>query len=116
MKTESNIKPSALAVEPHGEGAEIIFRENIKQELREQEGEQATVYTYDEYRLSVPNRENKRGKNGLNRQRQRNTTRWRRRFAQSATPCLRNQTRVCVSTVWGFKRRRGLRSARGCRF
>ena len=57
MKTESNIKPSALAVEPHGEGAEIIFRENIKQESREQEGEQVTVYTYDEYRLSVPNRE-----------------------------------------------------------
>lgn len=58
MKTESNVKPSALAVEPHGEGAEIIFRENITQEAREQEGEQIVVYKYDEYRLSVPNREN----------------------------------------------------------
>lgn len=57
MKTESNIKPSALVVEPHGDGAEIIFRENIKQETREQEGEQTVVYTYDEYRLSAPNRE-----------------------------------------------------------
>ena len=27
MKTESNIKPSAVVVEEHGDNAEVIFRE-----------------------------------------------------------------------------------------
>ena len=58
MRTESNFKPSALVVEQHGESAEVIFRENIKQETRERDGESETVYTYDEYRLNVPYREN----------------------------------------------------------
>lgn len=58
MRTESDRKPSLLAVEEHGESAEVIFRENITQETREQDGETKTVYTYDEYRLNVPNREN----------------------------------------------------------
>lgn len=58
MKTESNVKPSALEIEPHGESAEIIFRDSIAEETREREGEQEIVYTYDEYRLLVPNREN----------------------------------------------------------
>lgn len=58
MRTESDCKPSALAVEQHGESAEVIFRENITQETRERDGEPETVYTYDEYRLTVPNREN----------------------------------------------------------
>ncbi len=58
MKTESNVKPSALEVEPHGESAELIFRDNITEETREREGKQEIVYTYDEYRLLVPNREN----------------------------------------------------------
>lgn len=57
MKTESNVRPSALVVEEHGDAAEAIFRENITEETREQEGETTVVYTYDEYRLIVPNRE-----------------------------------------------------------
>ena len=57
MKTESNVRPSALVVEEHGDAAEVIFRENITEETREQDGETTVVYTYDEYRLIVPNRE-----------------------------------------------------------
>lgn len=57
MKTESNIKPSAVIVEEHGDKAEVIFRENITEETREQDGENTVVYVYDEYRLNVPNRE-----------------------------------------------------------
>lgn len=56
MKTESNIKPSAVIVEEHGDKAEVIFRENITEETREQDGENTVVYVYDEYRLNVPNR------------------------------------------------------------
>ena len=56
MKTESNIKPSAVVVEEHGDNAEVIFRENITEETREQDGENTVVYVYDEYRLNVPNR------------------------------------------------------------
>lgn len=58
MRTESNIEPSAVVVEEHGENAEIIFCENIIQETRERDGEHESIYTYDEYRLNVPNREN----------------------------------------------------------
>ena len=55
MKAESNIKPVALSVEKcAGDIAEVIFRENIKSEQREEE----TVYTYDEYRTAVPYRDN----------------------------------------------------------
>lgn len=55
MKAESNIKPSALSVENCAEGmAEVVFRENIKAEQREEE----TVYTYDEFRTAVPQRSN----------------------------------------------------------
>lgn len=56
MKTESNIKPSEVIIEEHGDKAEVIFRENITEETREQEGESTVVYVYDEYRLNVPNR------------------------------------------------------------
>ena len=41
MKTESNIKPSAVIVEEHGDKAEVIFRENITEETREQDGQNA---------------------------------------------------------------------------
>lgn len=58
MKTKSNISPPALEIEQHGENAEVILRENITQEMRERGGESEGVYTYDEYRLNVPNREN----------------------------------------------------------
>lgn len=58
MKTESNIKPSALAVEQHGDKAEVILRENITDKTRQQDGENIVVYVYDEYRLFVPSRGN----------------------------------------------------------
>lgn len=55
MKAESNIKPPALSIEKcAGEIAEIIFRENITSEQRDEE----TVYSYDEYRTAVPYRSN----------------------------------------------------------
>lgn len=55
MKAESNIKPPALSIEKcAGEIAEIIFRENITSEQRDEE----TVYSYDEYRTAVPFRSN----------------------------------------------------------
>lgn len=57
MKNESNIKPHMLEIERHGECAEVIFREDITEETREIDGGSEAVYTYDEYRLTVPNRE-----------------------------------------------------------
>lgn len=55
MKAESNIKPTALSVEKcAGDIAEVIFRENIVSEQRDEE----TVYSYDEYRTAVPYRSN----------------------------------------------------------
>lgn len=55
MRTESNIKPEVLAVEECTQGlAEIVLRENITETQKEEE----TVYLYDEYRLTVPAREN----------------------------------------------------------
>ena len=55
MRTESNIRPEAAEIEIAANGiAEVILRENITEETRED----ATMYRYDEYRLSVPYREN----------------------------------------------------------
>ncbi len=54
MKTESNIKPQAISLEVCASGAQVVFCENIQ--AVEREGEQS--YTYDEYRISVPYREN----------------------------------------------------------
>jgi len=55
MKTESNIKPEAVAVDICANGiAEVVLRENIIEEERDGE----IVYTYDEYRTPVPFREN----------------------------------------------------------
>lgn len=55
MRTESNIKPEVLAVEECAQGlAEIVLRENIAEHKKEEK----TVYLYDEYRLTVPAREN----------------------------------------------------------
>ena len=55
MRTESNNKPEVLAVEECAQGlAEIVLRENITETQKEEE----TVYLYDEYRLTVPAREN----------------------------------------------------------
>ncbi len=55
MRTESNIRPEAAEIEITANGmAEVILRENITEETRED----ATMYRYDEYRLSVPYRDN----------------------------------------------------------
>ena len=55
MKTESNIKPEAVAVDICANGsAEVVLRENIVEEERDGE----IVYTYEEYRTPVPFREN----------------------------------------------------------
>lgn len=54
MKNESNVKPKALEIERHGEHAEVILREDVTEAIRNGE----TVYAYEEYRLTVPNREN----------------------------------------------------------
>ena len=55
MKAESNIRPPALTIEECAGGiAEVIFRENIVSEQRNEE----TVYSYDEYRTAVPYRSN----------------------------------------------------------
>ncbi len=55
MKTESNIKPQAISVEVCASGtAQVIFCENMQEVEREGE----VIYTYDEYRASVPYREN----------------------------------------------------------
>lgn len=53
MKIESNSKPLPVEIERHGEQAEVILREHITEETGEE-----PVYTYDEYRLTVPYREN----------------------------------------------------------
>lgn len=59
MKAESNIKPVSLAVERVAGGmAEVVFRENITEETREQGEETTVVYTYNEYRTAVPFRDN----------------------------------------------------------
>ena len=115
MKTESNVRPSALVIEEHGDAAEVIFRENITEETKEQDGETTVVYTYDEYRLIVPNRERRQKHNGLKPQQKRNTTRWRRKSERSATRFLWNQTPVCVLTEWGLPSLRVQRSPLGLR-
>ena len=55
MRTESNIRPEAAEIEIAANGiAEVILRENITEETRED----ATMYRYDEYRMTVPYRDN----------------------------------------------------------
>lgn len=55
MRTESNIRPEAAEIEITANGiAEVILRENITEETREG----ATMYQYDEYRMTVPYRDN----------------------------------------------------------
>lgn len=59
MKAESNIKPVSLAVERVAGGmAEVVLRENITEETREENKETTVAYTYDEYRTAVPYRDN----------------------------------------------------------
>ena len=55
MRTESNIRPEAAEIEIAANGiAEVILRENITEETRED----TTMYQYDEYRMPVPYRDN----------------------------------------------------------
>lgn len=55
MRTESNVMPEEIAVEICSRGiAEVVLRENIEEQERDGE----TTYTYDEYRLPVPYRDN----------------------------------------------------------
>lgn len=55
MRTESNIRPETAEIEITANGiAEVILRENITEETREG----ATMYQYDEYRMTVPYRDN----------------------------------------------------------
>ena len=55
MKTESNIQPLPFCIEQHGERAEIVLRENITSVVEE---DGTIMYTYEEYRLMVPYRDN----------------------------------------------------------
>lgn len=55
MQAESNIRPAETAVEKlPGDAAEIVLRENITETQRDE----ATAYTYDEYRLVTAYRDN----------------------------------------------------------
>ncbi len=60
MKAESTLKPKAFSVENCGGTAEVVLYENIKKQTRTDPDteETSTYYTYDEYRLNVPFREN----------------------------------------------------------
>lgn len=54
MKAESNIKPLAFNIEECGSTIIITLYENIE----EQERDRGVFYSYDEYRVKVPYREN----------------------------------------------------------
>ena len=50
MLVESTVRPSDTEVERVGEAAEIILRENIQEEQRED----GVFYVYEEHRITVP--------------------------------------------------------------
>lgn len=54
MKSQSTIRPPLYSVEKCGDIAEIILYENIEE--NEYDGE--TFFTYDEYRINIPYRNN----------------------------------------------------------
>lgn len=54
MRSESNVRPEPVTMERHGNDAEVIFCVNIQAEQREN----GLFYTYDEYRLIRPYRDN----------------------------------------------------------
>lgn len=59
MKAESTIKPKSYSVEQCGGIAEVVLYENIEQTTRKNEnGENEKYFAYDEYRISIPFREN----------------------------------------------------------
>lgn len=59
MKAESTVKPIAsFEIEQNADVATVIFYENVGEKKEElQEGDTAK-YTYDEYRIDIPYREN----------------------------------------------------------
>ena len=69
MKAESTIKPKLYSVENCGGIAEVVLYENIKKQSRTDPdtGNNSTYYTYDEYRLNVPYRDNLSGEIAANR-------------------------------------------------
>ncbi len=60
MYAESNIKPKSYDVENCGGVAEIVLYENVTKQTRSdpETGESTIYYSYDEYRINVPFREN----------------------------------------------------------
>lgn len=59
MKAESTVKPMSYSIERNGEYAEITLYENIEEMTWENEqGEEEKYYVYDEYRLTIPYRDN----------------------------------------------------------
>lgn len=60
MKSESTIKPNAYSVENFNGIAEVVLYENIAEQVRTdpETGDSKTCYTYDEYRINVPYRDN----------------------------------------------------------
>lgn len=59
MKAESTVRPNLpFEIERNGDVASIIFYENVEEKQEElQQGDQIK-YTYDEYRIDIPFREN----------------------------------------------------------
>ena len=59
MKAESTIKPKSYSVQKCGGLAEVVLYENIVQMTRENEaGEAEKYFAYDEFRITIPYREN----------------------------------------------------------
>ncbi len=60
MYAESTIKPKSHDVENCGGVAEVVLYENVTKQTRTESetGEVTTYYTYDEYRMNVPFRDN----------------------------------------------------------
>lgn len=59
MRAESTIKPKSYSVEKCGGLAEVALYENIIQMTRENEaGEAEKYFAYDEFRITIPYREN----------------------------------------------------------
>lgn len=54
MKAESKFPPNAITLDRHGETVDLVLAENIEIFDREGEG----FYRYDEYRMTVRNRQN----------------------------------------------------------
>lgn len=59
MKAESTIKPKSYSIEKCASLAEVVLYENIIQLTRENEaGEAEKYFAYDEFRITIPYREN----------------------------------------------------------